>query len=176
MFRVCWGICIWLCYKFPTESNSERILKNGKYLVKLWARVWCLVFFDSRCIYIYIYTRNIAVSFYRYSAHLYIEAAYRRPTNASAILRVSQRDVISIHHIDTDATAAAAGAVDILDGWILSPPTAMYASSSSSSTVSYAPIRVYIIMPRLQTELLSRLQAARLKPLQRSNNFAARAS
>ena len=32
------------CYKFPTESNSERILKIGQYLVKLWARVWCLVF------------------------------------------------------------------------------------------------------------------------------------
>ena len=32
------------CYKFPTESNSERILKIGSYLVKLWARVWCLVF------------------------------------------------------------------------------------------------------------------------------------
>ena len=44
-----WGICIWLCYKFPTESNSERILKIGQYLVKLWPRVWCLVFFDSRC-------------------------------------------------------------------------------------------------------------------------------
>ena len=39
-----WGICIWLCYKFPTESNSERILKIGQYLVKLWARVRCLVF------------------------------------------------------------------------------------------------------------------------------------
>jgi len=25
-------------------SNSERILIIGKYLVKLWARVWCLVF------------------------------------------------------------------------------------------------------------------------------------
>ena len=25
------------------------ILKIGQYLVKLWARVWCLVFFDSRC-------------------------------------------------------------------------------------------------------------------------------
>jgi len=37
------------CYKFPTESNSERVLKIGQYLVKLWARVWCLVFFDSRC-------------------------------------------------------------------------------------------------------------------------------
>ena len=37
------------CYKFTTESNSERILKIGQYLVKLWARVRCLVFFDSRC-------------------------------------------------------------------------------------------------------------------------------
>ena len=45
MFRVWWGICIRLCYKFPTESNSERILKIGQYLVKLWAaRVRCLVF------------------------------------------------------------------------------------------------------------------------------------
>jgi len=26
------------------ESNSERILKIGQYLVKLWARVRCLVF------------------------------------------------------------------------------------------------------------------------------------
>jgi len=41
---VWWGICIRLCYKFPTESNSERILKIGQYLVKLLARVWCLVF------------------------------------------------------------------------------------------------------------------------------------
>ena len=23
-FRVWWGICIWLCYKFPTESNSVK--------------------------------------------------------------------------------------------------------------------------------------------------------
>jgi len=38
------GIYISLCYKFPTESKSERILKIGKYLVKLWARVRCLVF------------------------------------------------------------------------------------------------------------------------------------
>ena len=38
-----------LCYKFPTESNTERILKIGKYLAKLWARVRCLVFFDSQC-------------------------------------------------------------------------------------------------------------------------------
>jgi len=27
-----------------TESNSERILKISQYLVKLWARVRCLVF------------------------------------------------------------------------------------------------------------------------------------
>ena len=39
-----WGIYILPCYKFPTESNSEKILKIGKYLVKLWTRVWCLVF------------------------------------------------------------------------------------------------------------------------------------
>jgi len=42
--RVWWGIYISLCYKFPAKSNSERILKIGKYLVKLWARVRCLVF------------------------------------------------------------------------------------------------------------------------------------
>ena len=151
--------------------GQEEVHARGGNLYIMLAVAYCMLLLPWFGEYIYIYTRNIAVSFNRYSAHLYIEAAYRRPTNASAILRVSQRDVISIHHIDSDATAAAA---DILDGWILSPPTAMYASSSSSSTVSYAPIRVYIIMPRLQTELLSRLQAARLKPLQRSNNFAAR--
>ena len=49
MFRSCWGICTRLYYKFPTESNSERILKIYQYLVKLWSRVRCLVFFDSRC-------------------------------------------------------------------------------------------------------------------------------
>jgi len=27
-----------------TESNSERIVKIGQYLVKLWARVRCLAF------------------------------------------------------------------------------------------------------------------------------------
>ena len=37
-------LCIRICYKFPAESNSERILKIGQYLVKLWARVRCLVF------------------------------------------------------------------------------------------------------------------------------------
>ena len=38
------GIYISLRYKFPTESNSERILDIGEYSVKLWARVRCLVF------------------------------------------------------------------------------------------------------------------------------------
>ena len=49
-FRVWWSIYISLRYKFSVESNSERILKIGKYLVKLLARVRCLVFFDSPCI------------------------------------------------------------------------------------------------------------------------------
>jgi len=44
---VWWGICTLL--QIPTESNSEIILKIGQYLVKLWARVRCLVFFDSQC-------------------------------------------------------------------------------------------------------------------------------
>ena len=46
----CGGVFVYdFVKKFPTESNSERILKIGQYLVKLWARVRCLVFFDSRC-------------------------------------------------------------------------------------------------------------------------------
>ena len=40
----CGGAFVYDCYKFPTESNGERILKIGQYLVKLWARVRCLVF------------------------------------------------------------------------------------------------------------------------------------
>ena len=41
----CGGVFVYdFVYKFITESNSERILKIGQYLVKLWARVWCLVF------------------------------------------------------------------------------------------------------------------------------------
>ena len=45
----CGGVFVHDCYEFPTESDSERILKIGQYLVKLWARVRCLVFFDSQC-------------------------------------------------------------------------------------------------------------------------------
>ena len=48
----CGGVFVHDCYKFPTESNSERILKIGEYLVKLWSRVRCLVFVDSQCSYI----------------------------------------------------------------------------------------------------------------------------
>jgi len=46
----CGGVFVYdFVTKFPTESNSERILKIGQYLVKLWAGVGCLVFFDSQC-------------------------------------------------------------------------------------------------------------------------------
>ena len=42
----CGGVIIYIspCYKFTTESNSERIVKISKYFVKLLARDWCLVF------------------------------------------------------------------------------------------------------------------------------------
>jgi len=40
----CGGAFVYDCYKFPTGSNGERILKIGQYLVKLWARVRGLVF------------------------------------------------------------------------------------------------------------------------------------
>ena len=45
---------------FPTECKSESILKIGQYLVKLWARVRSLVFFDaSRDPAVrYVYTRR----------------------------------------------------------------------------------------------------------------------
>ena len=41
----CGGLFVYdFVTKFPTESNSERILTIGQYLVKLWAGVGCLVF------------------------------------------------------------------------------------------------------------------------------------
>ena len=41
----CGGVFVYdFVTKFPTESNSESSLKIGEYLVKLWARVGCLVF------------------------------------------------------------------------------------------------------------------------------------
>ena len=46
----CGGVFV---YDFVTNfllSLTERILKIGQYLVKLWARVRCFCFFDSRCI------------------------------------------------------------------------------------------------------------------------------
>jgi len=47
----CGGVFV---YDFDTNfllnlTVIERIVKIGQYLVKLWARVRCLVFFDSRC-------------------------------------------------------------------------------------------------------------------------------
>ena len=30
--------------KFPAECSGERVLKIGQYLLKIWTRVWCLVF------------------------------------------------------------------------------------------------------------------------------------
>jgi len=33
----------------PPSQLLKKIMKIGQYLVKLWPRVWCLVFFDSRC-------------------------------------------------------------------------------------------------------------------------------
>ena len=45
---------LWCGEIFTAESNGERILKIGQYLVKLWARVRCLVFL-THGIYIYIY-------------------------------------------------------------------------------------------------------------------------
>jgi len=35
---------------FLLSLTVKDVLKIGQYLVKLWARVRCLVFFDSRCI------------------------------------------------------------------------------------------------------------------------------
>ena len=38
-----------LYYTFIIHSAGERIFKIGEHLSKLWARVRCLVFFDSQC-------------------------------------------------------------------------------------------------------------------------------
>ena len=47
----CAGICkdIFYC-KFPAKCNSERISKICQHLVKVWTRVWCLVFWLTVCI------------------------------------------------------------------------------------------------------------------------------
>ena len=47
----CGGVFVYDCYKLHTESNSERILKIGRYLVKLWARERCLVFLTHGVVY-----------------------------------------------------------------------------------------------------------------------------
>ena len=38
-----------ISYYFLLSLTVKEFLKIGQYLVKLWARVRCLVFFDSRC-------------------------------------------------------------------------------------------------------------------------------
>jgi len=43
---------------------SERILKIGKHLAKLRTRLWCLVFFDSQCVYFQQYYSYIILIIY----------------------------------------------------------------------------------------------------------------
>ena len=40
----CGGVFVYDCYKFPTESTDERILKIGQYLVKLGQQLSVLFF------------------------------------------------------------------------------------------------------------------------------------
>jgi len=37
--------------KFLADWASERILKNGQYLMKIWTSVWCLVFLLTACMF-----------------------------------------------------------------------------------------------------------------------------
>ena len=46
--RICNDVFI---ANFLLSVNSERILKIGHYLAKLWTRVWCVVFYGPRCRY-----------------------------------------------------------------------------------------------------------------------------
>ena len=49
----CGGVFVYdFVTNFLLNLTVKTILKIGQYLVKLWARVWCLVFFHSRCTYI----------------------------------------------------------------------------------------------------------------------------
>jgi len=58
---------------FLLSLTVKKILKIGQYLVKLWARVRCLVFFDSRCSFVHkapiktllkVNLKDILTSFY----------------------------------------------------------------------------------------------------------------
>ena len=46
-----WVFAYGFITNFLLTLTVKKILKIGQYLVKLWARVRCLVFFDSRCIF-----------------------------------------------------------------------------------------------------------------------------
>jgi len=41
---VCVYVCVCVYCIFTVESASERIVKIGRHLAKLWAKVWCLAF------------------------------------------------------------------------------------------------------------------------------------
>ena len=49
---VWWGICTWLCYKFPTKSKSKRILKIDQYLM-IYGQELAGVLFFWLTVYIY---------------------------------------------------------------------------------------------------------------------------
>jgi len=46
--------------KFPREWTSERILKIGQYVVKLWQKLRGVIFFDSRCGYCWCYCVSLS--------------------------------------------------------------------------------------------------------------------
>jgi len=104
MFRVWWGICIWLSYKFPTESNSEKILKIGQYLVKLWTR--CLVFF---WLTVYIQLLSLALPYNGYfflDKHGYISSTSRWIRSSTAAMR-SWQNAISVEILSFNYCKAA---------------------------------------------------------------------
>ena len=49
---VWWGICTWLCYKFPTKFKSKRILKIDQYLM-IYGQELAGVLFFWLTVYIY---------------------------------------------------------------------------------------------------------------------------
>jgi len=50
-------VCVCVCSRFTSESVSERIVKIGWHLGKLWLRVWCLVVLTQGVV-IHIYAND----------------------------------------------------------------------------------------------------------------------
>jgi len=50
---VWWGICTWLCYKFPTKSKSKRILKIDQYLMIYGQELAGVLFFLTHSVYLW---------------------------------------------------------------------------------------------------------------------------